>query len=69
MWILLFALDLGSGVSQKERGKLQDLKTAVLMGLAERAETGLGIERSCPEEVLRAHLSLKEEIWSPTILR
>lgn len=44
MWILLFALDLGAGVSQKERGKLQDLKTAVLMGLAERAEMGLGIE-------------------------
>lgn len=44
MWILLFALDLGASVSQKECGKLQDLKTAVLMGLAERAETGLGTE-------------------------
>lgn len=44
MWNLLFALDLGAGVSQKERGKLQDLRTAVLIGLAERAETGLGTE-------------------------
>lgn len=44
MWILLFALDLGAGVSQKERGKLQDLKTTVLMELAERAKLGLGTE-------------------------
>lgn len=44
MWNLLFALDLGAGVNQKERGKLQDLRTAVLMGLAERAEPGLWTE-------------------------
>lgn len=44
MWILLFALDLGAGVSQKEHGKLQDLKPTVLVGLTERAETGLWTE-------------------------
>lgn len=47
---------------------VQDLKAAVLMGLAEGLKWVWGL-RPCTEEVLRAHSSLKEVMWSPSMPR